>query len=410
MKIVVFADMFLPHVDGVTNSLVHLIKAFEKEGHEVFVVAPKLKGSDKVKLKGIKIVYVPSIPAMVYPELMLGLFSRELFRELRKFSPEIVHVIGPGPVGSIGLFYSKLAGVKSTAAFHGYFMEPEYLKLIGIKNHGVEIAQKMLWMLVKSFYDRADLVITPSQFVKQDLLDHDFSREIVVINNAIDFSNVKLDKGKQKEFIKKFELEESKVVLYVGRVSGEKNIELLIQSFTKVSKACPNSKLLIVGNGPELDNLKQLSISLGLEKFVVFAGEIKNKDLVKKGIFKLAKVFVTTSNSEVQPVSVIEAMSFGLPIVAAKSRGLTEMVSDNGYLADGNNANEFSQKILKILLDDNLQKEMSKKSMQISKQYSISSSAKKHLDQYKKLNNQNLEKKNSKKGTVKSFIKSQLSR
>ncbi|NCQ66030.1 MAG: hypothetical protein COZ34_03140 [Candidatus Pacebacteria bacterium CG_4_10_14_3_um_filter_34_15] len=385
MKIAVFADMFLPHVDGVTNSLVHLTQEFVKQGHEVLVITPKAKGSKTVKLKGIKIIFLPSIPAVVYPELMLGMFSRELFSVLKKFSPDIVHIIGPGTVGSIGLFYSKLVNIKSVAAFHGYFMEPEYLRVWGIKNRGVGTVQKMLWSLAKTFYDRADVVVTPSSFVKNDLLGHDFSGPINVIRNAVNFLNVELYKEQQKDFIKKYSLSKSKIILYVGRVSLEKNIETLIKSFAIVIKKIPDSKLLIVGGGPDLKRLQKLVSDLNIKKQVIFSGELKNLDLVRKGIFKLAKVFVTASHSEVQPVSIIEAMNFGLPIVAAHSRGLVEMIHNNGYLVDGDNADEFSDKISKILLDAKLQKEMSKSSIQLAKEYSIANSAKQHLELYRKL-------------------------
>lgn len=403
MKIVVFADIFFPHIDGVTNSLVHLIKEYERLGHDVLVFAPKAKGSKSVKIKGIKIIFLPSIPAVVYPELMLGLFSRELFSVLRKFSPEIVHVIGPGPVGSMGLFYSKLANVKSVAAFHGYIMEPEYLSLLGIKNHGVKVAQKMLWSLAKTFYDRADAVITPSTFVKDDLLSHDFSSPINVIRNAVDFSNVELDKEQQKEFVNKYSLSKSKVILYVGRVSIEKNIETLIRSFAIVVKKIPDAKFLIVGAGPDLERLEELVSDFNLKEKVIFSGELKNLDLVKKGIFKLAKVFVTASHSEVQPVSIIEAMNFGLPIVAAESRGLVEMIQKNGFLADGDNAEEFSKKISKILMDDKLQKEMSRNSIELVKEYSIENSAKQHLDLYQKLIKLRKE-----RGSVGKYLKSKI--
>jgi len=404
MKIAVFADIFLPHVDGVTNSLAHLIKEYEKQDHEVLVIAPKLNGSEDVKIKSVKIVFLPSIPVVLYPELTFGLFSRELFRELKNFSPEVVHVIGPGSVGSMGLFYSKLVGIKSVAAFHGYFMEPEYLSMMGIKNRGVGIAQKMLWKLAKTFYDRADAVVTPSNFVKKDLVSHNFVGPIKVINNAINFSNVVFDKQQQLEFIKKYFLEGYKIVLYVGRVSTEKNIELLIKSFPEVVKKVLKTKLLIVGSGPELKHLQTLVSKLELEKHVIFTGEIKNSDLVKKGIFKLAKVFVTASHSEVQPVSIIEAMNFGLPIIASKSRGLTEMVKGNGCLVSGNNEDKFSKYMIEILLNSKLQKEMSQKSLQLVESYSLSASAKQHINLYKKLI-RNQEKKKSIRELIKSKVK-----
>lgn len=385
MKIAIFTDLFLPRIDGVSNSLAHLVKEYARQGHDVLVVAPKLKGCDQVEIDGVDIVFLPSIVDVFYPTSALGMFSPYLLKKLKSFSPEIIHVVVPLTVGGMGLLYSKLVDIKSVAVFHAYFMEPEYLKIIGIKNRGVGVAQKMLWKYAKSFYDRANYVVTPSNFVKQDLIAHNFSGPIKVINNAIDFSNVSFDQKKHLSFIKEHSLLNNKIALYIGRISIEKNIELLIDSFSDVLKKVPDAKLLIVGGGPDLERLQNKVAQLNLEKHIVFSGEIKNYDLVRKGVFRLAKVFVTASHSEVQPVSIIEAMSFGLPVVAAKSRGLTEMIKDNGYLVSNDDKNKFSENISKILRDTKTQKEMSERSRQLAKKYSLSNSAKKHISLYKKL-------------------------
>ncbi len=382
MNIVIFADIFLPHIDGVTNSLVHLVKEYAKQGHQVLVLAPKTKGYQKVKLAGVKIFFLPSIPAVVYPELMLGLFSPKLFRVLKEFSADVVHVVGPGTLGSMGLLYAKMLGIKSVAVFHTYFMQPEYLRNVGIKHRGVKMAQSLLWKLTRTFYDSAHVVVTPSKFVKKDLLNHDFKSKIVVINNAVDFSNIKILKKKQDSFIKKYGLENYKIILYVGRVSVEKNIDDLLKVFVKVKETVEKTKLVIVGDGPYLAKLKQLVTKLGIKDKVVFTGSIKNTELFKIGVFNLASVFVTTSHSEVQPISILEAMYFSLPIVAVKSRGLVEMIEGNGYLVSPNLLTKFAKAVIKILEDEKLQQQLGKHSKELVKQYSVAVMVKEYLKIY----------------------------
>lgn len=382
MKIAIFTDLFLPHVDGVTNSLVHLISQYRNLGHDVLVITPKTKGSERVSISQVEIVFLPSVPSMVYPEFMLGFFSSKLLFKLKSFSPEIVHVIAPGPVGSMGLFYAKLMNVKSVATFHGYFMEPEYLRIIGIKKRGVKLAQKFLWRFTKTFYDRADLVITPSKFVKKDLENHDFSRPIIAVKNAINFENVTRNEEQHRSFVKKYQLTGKKVVLYIGRVSTEKNIDSLIKSFVFVNEAVPKAHLLVVGAGPELDNLKQLTKTLKLENHVTFTGEISNDQLVKSDVFSTATVFTTASHSEVQPISIIEAMYFGLPIIAVRSRGLAEMIKQNGFLVATDEPKQFSKKIIEILKDSRLQKKFAHKSKELAREYSLSKTASIHLELY----------------------------
>lgn len=387
MRIAVFSDFFLPHIDGITSSLVHLVKSYEKDGHQVLVVAPKMKDSENVSLKGIKIVFLPSLPAIFYPELVLGLLSKELILNLREFSPDIVHVTGPGTVGHIGLFYANIFNIKSVATFHGYFMEPEYLKLIGIEKRGVKLAQKFLWRFARSFYDKASIIVTPSKFVRKDLLSRNFKNKIVVINNAVDFGDNKFSITEHKKFINTHNLKNKKILLYVGRVSTEKNIKFLISILPSIIKKEKNVLLLIVGNGPELENLKKLSKDLNIDKYVVFTGEIENKKIIEIGIHKVAKIFVTASHSEVQPMSIIEAFHFGLPLVSVGSRGLAEMINGNGYLVNGDDEKIFSESIIKILKNKPLQEKMSKRSFFNSRVYNINFAKEKHIKLYKELIN-----------------------
>jgi 1,2-diacylglycerol 3-alpha-glucosyltransferase len=382
MKLAIFTDLFLPHVDGITNSLVHLIKEYVSLGHDILVVTPKTKGSDKVELEGVKIIYLPSLPSGLYPEFMFGFLSSKLLLDLRRFSPDVVHVTSPGPVGSMGLFYARLSGIKSVATFHGYFMEPEYLKIIGIKKRGVALAQRILWKFTKTFYDRADRVITPSKFVKQDLEKHNFARPITVINNAVDFSHLEKNQKLHQEFIEKYNLKNKSIILFIGRISVEKNIGFLINSFAKVVKNISHAHLLIVGDGPDQSRLQSLVKDLGISKHVTFTGEIKNEELAKIDVFGLAKVFATSSDSEVQPISIIEAMKFGLPIVAVKSRGLTEMIKNNGLLIESGNSDKYAQALEKILSNAKLQKAYSQKSFELAQNYSTENSATQHLKLY----------------------------
>lgn len=385
MRIAVFTDVFLPHVDGVTNSLVHLISEYKDLGHEVLVVTPKTKGSEAVSLSGIKLIFLPSVPSMLYPEFMLGFFSSKLLFTLKSFAPEIVHVIAPGPVGSMGLFYATLVNVKSVATFHGYFMEPEYLRIIGIKKRGVKLAQKFLWRYTKTFYDRADQVITPSQFVKKDLEGHNFARPISVIKNAVDFSAVNQDEKLHQEFIEKYKLAGKKVVLFVGRLSIEKNIDALVRAFPFVLDAVPKAHLLIIGGGPDAERLRELVKEHDLSKHITLTGEISNELLVKSDVFATAHVFATASHSEVQPMSIIEAMHFGLPVVAVKSRGLSEMIQGNGYLVIDDSPKKLAKRMIEILKDSKLQKQFAEKSRKLALEYSLSHTAKLHIDLYSNL-------------------------
>jgi 1,2-diacylglycerol 3-alpha-glucosyltransferase len=385
MKIVIFTDSFLPRVCGVTNSIFYLVQGLVKNGAQVMIVAPQKQGYKKIHIPGVELVYVKSFPLIFYPDFRLGLLTPNLVKKLRAFKPDIVHTASPGPLGLVGSIYGKISHKALVCVFHTYIAEDEFLKLIGIKT-GADNLKKIFWKFTKEYYDNCDIVITPSIYVGKDLKRQGIKNKIIAINNPIKVSN-NIDLKKQQDFIKRYKLKDKKIALYSGRLSKEKSLDDLLNIFKDIINLDSSVRLILAGDGPIKKDLEKLAKELKINKNVIFTGQIPHKDLINWGVYDLADVGVSASNSEVQPMSFIEAMTFGLPIVALKSRGLGELISRNGFLVKQGDNKGFVSKIFKILNNKDLSAKMGEKARQKAKDYNYLKVAEKHLDLYQKILN-----------------------
>jgi len=258
-------------------------------------------------------------------------------------------------------------------------MEPEYLQVVGFLNSFQKITSSVLWKYTSAYFNQCDGVVSPSEISKQDLINHGITRGIHIIHNSINPEQIRLVADKKVQEIKlKLGLKKN-VILYVGRISIEKNLDQLIKSFRLVLKQQPECSLCIVGKGPATKSLKELVGRLRLTKNVIFLGEIQQDPLLSEGYYQMADMFATASISELQPVSIIEAFAFGLPLVGSAKRGTEEMIKNVGLLARPNDIKGFAENMLKILTDSKMKTILQKKSMEAYKtQYYLETTTKEY--------------------------------
>ncbi|MEO6509058.1 MAG: glycosyltransferase, partial [Patescibacteria group bacterium] len=162
----------------------------------------------------------------------------------------------------------------------------------------------------------------------------------------------------------------------------EKSIDVLLKSFILVLKDMPDTSLFMVGGGPFKTAYIQLAKEMGLEKDVIFSGEVPQTELLTNGYFQVGDVFATASTSELQPVSLSEAMYFKVPIVGVDEKGVPEMIKGSGLLSTPGNAEELAKNILSVLKDSSLKKQLSDNS---AARYNDQYSRKAVMEAYEKL-------------------------
>jgi 1,2-diacylglycerol 3-alpha-glucosyltransferase len=172
----------------------------------------------------------------------------------------------------------------------------------------------------------------------------------------------------------------------VGRLVIEKSIHVLIKSFARILKEAPDTSLFIIGDGVYRDELIALCNKLGISDNVVFAGEIKQAQLLTRGYFQVGDVFATASVTEVQPITLLEAMYFGLPLVGVDKRGVGEMVDKAGLLCAADDEESLGKNMLKVLIDPVLKKKLHENSLYYyKKRYAWYTVVEQYETVYKKL-------------------------
>lgn len=361
-KIAVFADNFLPQVNGVVTTTVNLCKGLAERGHKVLIIAPKYHKNIYPDFgPNIQIITVRGLPALFYPGLRLTLpFHRKIYNALIKNKIEILHFHVPMTLGVEAVIFAKLLHLPLIGTFHTFFGDSEYLKHAKLD---YERVKKFSWQFSNLFYNRCNLVTTPTQTTKKILKDNKCTRTIKVISNGIDpqiFDNTNSPAIKQKYN------PDGPLCLFVGRIAYEKNLTFLIECFQEVLKKCPTAKLLIVGGGPQFKQIQNKVEKLKLTANIILTGEIPHAKLVKSGIYGACDLFVTASKTESQGLTTLEAQANGMVSIGMKVKGISDCIINgiNGYLVEPDNKQAFAQAIVKLLNNRDLLEKFKQNTLQ----------------------------------------------
>ena len=337
--------------------------AIDKEKFNVSVCCiDRLGGfSDSLVAQGIKVDLLQKSQKhfdLIFP-LILG-------RYLRKHKIQILHIhTGAFFHGSIAGFLAKTSGILYTE--HGrHLVEP-----------------KIIFLLDKISSVFVDRIITVSPDLERHLIKKIKlpARKIITIINGVNIKYFK-PREKSKALLAEFRLEaDSKIVGTVGRLADIKNHAMLINAFKIVQEKLPESRLLLVGEGPCENDLKKLAYELGLSEFVIFTG---NRSDISE-ILNLFDIFVLSSLMEGTSLSLLEAMASGVPPVVTNVGGNPNVVRNNyhGYVVEPNDYRNMSNKIVNILMDEELRKSFAKNVVDhVSENYSHSTNVSKYSQLY----------------------------
>lgn len=316
MRIALFTETFLPKVDGIVTRLRHTVEHLQRNGDQVLVVSPD--GGLK-EYKGAKIHGVSGFPLPLYPELKLALPRPSIGVALEKFQPDVIHVVNPAVLGLGGLYYAKTMQIPLIASYHTHL--PQYLQ-----HYGLGMLEPVMWELIKVSHNQAQLNLCTSTAMIHQLREHGIER--------LDLWQRGVDTETFHPGLASLEMRshlsqghpESPLLLYVGRLSAEKEIDRI----KPVLEAIPNARLALVGDGPHRQALEKHFAGTPTH----FVGYLTGTEL--GAAFACADAFVFPSRTETLGLVLLEAMAAGCPVVAARSGGIPDIVTDgiNGYLFD----------------------------------------------------------------------------
>ena len=381
MKIAIFSDTFPPQPNGVANVAYQSAKNLASLGHKVIVFTIAKKTIDDSNLENLKIVRLPSLPALAYPGERLTIPLGISFPYLKKFKPDVIHVHTPFSVGLEGALAAKLFKIPLVGTHHTFY--DHYLKHIKLD---YDWMKKFSWKCCVGFYNFCDLVINPSKALTDALKERGLKIPAEVIRNSIDTALFQpVSNVKEKKLIKKSFGIENKSAVYMGRLSYEKSIDKVIKAFAIMLEKSPELKLMIVGDGPEKQKLENLAKELKIKDKVIFTGFLY-KDELKKAL-QANEVFLSACKNENMPLSVAQAMAVGLPLVMVKENGLSEMIKENtnGFFCKTDNPEDMAKKALKLLSDARLLKKLGAGSRKMAIEYSDEKITKLLIEAYKKI-------------------------
>ena len=400
MRIAFFTNCYKPLVNGVITSISSLKEAYERKGHEVYVFAPRVEDYIDQEKNVFRYRSVNITNKVKYP-LPIPL-SFKVKKVINEFNPDIVHIHHPFLLSSAAIMYGKKLGIPKILTIHTQYEQYAYY----IYPIPERVTHEAIKMIISNLAYKTDCITTPSASMKKIIENYGIKNRIEVIPNAIHLISFKEDDElKRTEIKKKYNLkEDNKIILFVGRIASEKSIDKVIKALAIIKKRnSSKEKLLIVGNGPAMDELKQLTRSLKVEEDVIFTGTVSYEEI--QHYYKMAYVFTIASTTETFGIVTIEALASGVPVVAVKAPGAADILTDglDGLLVD-DDVEKIANALEKIIKEPELRERLSLGALKTSKKYSINKISEKMLNLYREV----IKIKNSETKEKKNFIKDML--
>jgi glycosyltransferase involved in cell wall biosynthesis len=376
MRIGMMADAYKPHLSGVTNYIALNKRYLEAAGHEVYVFTfGDLEYGDEEP----RVIRSPGIPLSdtgFYLSLRYTPQARRLLQTM-----DVVHVHHPFLSGRLALRYARPLRIPIVFTNHTRYdlYAQTYLPFLP-----EEMSESLLRAYLPAFCEAVDLVISPSAGVAQVLRDLGVKVPIEIVPNGVE-----LNRFREAQPLPRAEFGWSSqeiVFVYAGRIAPEKNLPFLLRAFAGVAQAVPNVYLLLIGGGQKQseEELRELIAELGIDRRVRWTGQVPYEHL--PAYLAMGDVFVTASVTEVHPLSVIEAMGSGLPVVGIRSPGVGDTVvhGESGFLAPHDLA-AFTAYLTRISLEPERRREMGHRARQEAEKYDIQRTSQIMLAHYERL-------------------------
>jgi glycosyltransferase involved in cell wall biosynthesis len=376
MRIGMMADLYKPHVSGVTNYIALNKKYLEKAGHEVFIFT---FGDEHYEDDEPNVIRSPGIPMVVSGYYFNIRYTPKIRKLLRTM--DLVHVHHAFQSGPIAIRYCRPFGIPIVFTNHTRY--DLYMQAY-VPAMPEVISTTALQAYLPVFCRNCDLVIAPSPGIRDVLLRFGVDVAVEVIPNGVDLQPFRNPGQPLQRAELGFEPGDI-ILVYLGRLGPEKNISFLIRSFAGTVQAFNHARLLLIGDGPEKDNLVDQVKNSGLSRYVQFVGQVPYDQVPR--YLAVADAFVTASVTEAHPLSVIEAMAAGLPVLGIQSPGVGDTIQDGetGFLAPEVDLASFTAKMVRLVVDHDWRKKMGSQAYEAAEKYSIERTINIILDHYQAL-------------------------
>jgi glycosyltransferase involved in cell wall biosynthesis len=343
MRIVFFSNAYKPTISGVVTSINMFRKGLLQAGHEVFIFAPGYTNFVDTE-PGIFRVTALDLTRII--DVSIAIPSRRKIEDIIcELQPEIIHSHHPVVMGSVAASIAADMKVPLVFTFHTRYQEYSQ-KYVPI---APEITGKLIHNSVSQYLEQCTHIVAPTPSLKTTIEStYGYSGPISVIPTPIDvqlFRNCATDNIRSTWGCTR----DDQVLLYIGRLSVEKNLDLLLSAFRKIAHFRKNVRLILVGQGPAKDHLHRLAERLGISSQVFFAGPHPYQEI--PNIVSAADLFTFPSSIETQGLVILEAMAGGTPTVAVRAPSTMDVLGSGGGIIVEPDPDHFADAVLDLLGD-----------------------------------------------------------
>jgi len=373
MRILVFSNAYKPTVSGVVTSVALFRRGLIEAGHDVHIVAPEYEDYQDEE------PYIFRFPALdLSGQVDLSLvipFKTTLSPTVRGIKPALIHSQHPIWMGDLAVVFARDMNLPLVFTFHTRY--DMYAKKY------VPIAPGLAGMvteeIVRRYLEKCTHVVAPTPNIRDFILrEYETDVPVTVVPTPVDLSQYhSLEPQRVRAAMG---LEKAELLLYVGRLADEKNLDLLLRAFARVVAERPQARLLVVGRGPRERGLQRLAQKLGLGERVIFTGPIPHSEVPHYAA--AAALFVFPSLTETQGLVLIEAMAAGTPVVAVEALGSADVLTEGGGLLVPAREKAFTEAVLGLLADEPRRRAMGEQAARAAQRYAIPSAAARLVQAY----------------------------
>lgn len=384
MRIGLFTDTYPPFINGVSTSVCMLRRALEKLGHTVYIVTVNPDAMKYKYDKEERIIRMAGIPVKIYDYRLTGAMSIRAFNEIKKWKLDVIHSHTEFGVGSFARICANQLNIPLVHTYHTMYEDYVHYITHGYFNNSSKEIVKYLSLF---YCDKTvtELIVPTKKTYALFKDKYKVERNIHIVPTGIEierFYTENVNENDVKKLRKELNLKKQDFVVgYVGRIAEEKSIDVLLKAVEKAYQKNKNIKLIVVGDGPDLESLKKLSKKLHIEKITTFTGKVPWEKVPI--YYKLFDIFVTASTTETQGLTVIEAMAASIVPVCINDESFLNVVIDglNGRIFK--DLEECSQIILELSNHPNKVKTIASQARRNAEKYSAKYYAESVLDVYK---------------------------
>lgn len=383
MRIGIFTETYTPYISGLVTSELMLKKALEKKGHEVYVVTANLQSFKYNYDEQEKVLRIPGIPTGIYDSRLTSIYPIQAVNKIKSWKLDIIHSQTEFAIGTFARLLAKQYNIPLVHTYHT--MYEDYIHYI-TKGYFNRSSKKLVEYFTRFYCETTatELIVPTNKTYKLFKEKYQFKKNINIIPTGIEVERFYQEKINPEELsLLKKSLGISKkdfIILFIGRLAEEKNVEFLINAHKKIIKKYPNIKLLIVGDGPDKEKYMELTEDLNISNKVIFTGKVAWDEIPY--YYHCANIFATASKTETQGLTIIEAMASGIVPLCMKDEAFTSMITEN---LDGlffEKEEEYQEKVINLYKNPEEHKRLNKQARIQAEHYSSTNYAIRVLEVY----------------------------